>query len=129
MKETYPLSALNDHEYHPYVLSEEINLTWGLLDLLTFNIISNIDTVMIALPDMGYPLNSVYLSVLSRSISDHHLRCGVWLKQKGKTLGWALKTIYKNAKTHTYGPIIYMRALNSSVVLEKITEEGRLSTV
>ena len=54
----------------------------------------------------------IYLMVLSRSFSDHHLRCGGWLNlefSKGKKhLGWAIKTIYKKqsmqAKTHTSGP-------------------------
>ena len=42
---------------------------------------------------------SIYLSLLSRSISDHHLRCGGWLNlefsKREKHSGWAIKTIYK----------------------------------
>ena len=41
----------------------------------------------------------LYLSLLSRSISDHHLRCGGWLNlefsKREKHSGWAIKTIYK----------------------------------
>ena len=43
---------------------------------------------------------SIYLSLLSRSFSDHHLRCGGWLNlefsKREKHSGWAIKTIYKN---------------------------------
>ena len=39
------------------------------------------------------------LSLLSRSFSDHHLRCGGWLNlelsKREKHSGWAIKTIYK----------------------------------
>ena len=42
---------------------------------------------------------SIYLSLLSQSISDHHLRCGGWLNlefsKREKHSGWAIKTIYK----------------------------------
>ena len=42
---------------------------------------------------------SIYLSLLSRSISDHHLRCGGWLNlefsKREKHSGLAIKTIYK----------------------------------
>ena len=42
---------------------------------------------------------TIYLMILSRSFSDHHLRCGGWLNlefSKGeKHLGWFIKTIYK----------------------------------
>ena len=42
---------------------------------------------------------AIYLSLLSRSFSDHHLRCGGWLNlefsKKEKHSGWAIKTIYK----------------------------------
>ena len=42
--------------------------------------------------------SSIYLKVLSRSFTDHHLRCGGWLNfefsKRGKHLGWAIKTIY-----------------------------------
>ena len=42
---------------------------------------------------------SIYLSLLSRSIFDHHLRCGGWLNlefsKRVKHSGWAIKTIYK----------------------------------
>ena len=41
----------------------------------------------------------LYLSLLSRSFSDHHLRCGGWLNlefsKREKHSGWAIKTIYK----------------------------------
>ena len=41
----------------------------------------------------------LYLSLLSRSVSDHHLRCGGWLNlefsKREKHSGWAIKTIYK----------------------------------
>ena len=41
----------------------------------------------------------IYLMLLSRSITDHHLRYGGWLNfefsKRGKHLGWAIKTIYK----------------------------------
>ena len=40
-----------------------------------------------------------YLSLLSRSFSDHHLRCVGWLNlefsKREKHSGWAIKTIYK----------------------------------
>ena len=36
------------------------------------------------------PICIIYLHTLSRSISDHHLRCGVGAKS-----GWVIKTIYK----------------------------------
>ena len=40
-----------------------------------------------------------YLSLLSRSFSDHHLRCGGCLNlefsKREKHSGWAIKTIYK----------------------------------
>ena len=39
---------------------------------------------------------TIYLSLLSRSISDHHLRCGGWLNlefsKREKHSGWAIKT-------------------------------------
>ena len=42
---------------------------------------------------------SIYLSLLSQSFSDHHLRCGVWLNlefsKREKHSGWGIKTIYK----------------------------------
>ena len=42
---------------------------------------------------------AIYLLLLSRSISDHHLRCGGWLNlefsKREKHSGWAIKTIYK----------------------------------
>ena len=42
---------------------------------------------------------SLFLSILSRSNFDHHLRCGGWLNfefsKKEKHSGWAIKTIYK----------------------------------
>ena len=42
---------------------------------------------------------SIYLSLLSRSFSDHHFRCGGWLNlefsKRQKPPGWAIKTIYK----------------------------------
>ena len=42
---------------------------------------------------------SIYLLLLSRSFSDHHLRCGGWLNlefsKREKHSGWAIKTIYK----------------------------------
>ena len=45
------------------------------------------------------PFLSIYLSLLSRSFSDHHLRCGGWLNlefgKREKYSGWAIKTIYK----------------------------------
>ena len=41
----------------------------------------------------------IYFSLLSRSFSDHHLRCGGWLNfefiKREKHLGWAIKTIDK----------------------------------
>ena len=41
----------------------------------------------------------IYLMVLSRSFSDHHLRCGGWLNlefsKREKYLGWAIKPTYK----------------------------------
>ena len=44
-------------------------------------------------------LKFCYLSLLSRSFSDHHLRCGGWLNlefsKREKHSGWAIKTIYK----------------------------------
>ena len=44
-------------------------------------------------------IEMIYLMVLSRSFTDHHLRCGGWLNfefsKRGKHLGWAIKTIYK----------------------------------
>ena len=58
----------------------------------------------------------LYLMLLSRSFTDHHLRCGGWLNfefsKRGKHLGLAIKTIYKlvqeakqrHAKTHTSEP-------------------------
>ena len=57
---------------------------------------------------------TIYLSLLSRSISDHHLRCGGWLNlefsKREKHSGWAIKTLQevdqRHAKTHTSGPII-----------------------
>ena len=40
-----------------------------------------------------------FLSILSRSNFDHHLRCGGWLNfefsKREKHSGWAIKTIYK----------------------------------
>ena len=45
-----------------------------------------------------FPL-AIYLSLLSRSFSDHHFRCGGWLNlefsKREKHSGWAIKTIYK----------------------------------
>ena len=42
---------------------------------------------------------SFFLSILSRSNFDHHLRCGWWLNfefsLREKHSGWAIKTIYK----------------------------------
>ena len=42
---------------------------------------------------------AIYLSLLSRSFSDHHLRCGGWLNlefsKREKHSGSAIKTIYK----------------------------------
>ena len=42
---------------------------------------------------------SLFLSILSRSNFDHHLRCGGWLNfefsKSEKHSGWAIKTIYK----------------------------------
>ena len=42
---------------------------------------------------------SFFLSILSRSNFDHHLRCGGWLNfefsKREKHSGWAIKTIYK----------------------------------
>ena len=39
------------------------------------------------------------LSQLSRSFSDHHLKCGGWLNlefsKREKHSGWTIKTIYK----------------------------------
>ena len=60
------------------------------------------------------PYLSIYLSLLSRSISDHHLGCGGWLNlefsKREKHSGWAIKTIYKKwirgMLKHTSGPII-----------------------
>ena len=44
-------------------------------------------------------LSIFYLSLLIRSFSDHHLRCGGWLNlefsKREKHSGWAIKTIYK----------------------------------
>ena len=44
-------------------------------------------------------MSSFYISLLSRSFSDHHLRCGGWLNlefsKREKHSGWAIKTIYK----------------------------------
>ena len=41
----------------------------------------------------------IYLMVLSRSFTDHHLMCGGWLNfefsKRGKHLGWTIKTICK----------------------------------
>ena len=49
--------------------------------------------------DQHFSPVSIYLSLLSRSISDHHLRCGGWLNlefsKREKHSGWAIKTIYK----------------------------------
>ena len=42
---------------------------------------------------------SFFLSILSRSNFDHHLRCGGWLNfefsKREKHSGWAIKTFYK----------------------------------
>ena len=47
----------------------------------------------------GYVFLSFFLSILSRSNFDHHLRCGGWLNfefsKREKHSGWAIKTIYK----------------------------------
>ena len=56
----------------------------------------------------------VTAGLLSRSFSDHQLRCGGWLNlefsKREKHLGWAIQTIYKkksrHAKTHTSGPYL-----------------------
>ena len=76
---------------------------------------------------------SIYLIILSRLFSDHHLRCGRWIriKQKGKNiwdgpLNYLLEAEQRHAKTHTSGPYVYIRALNSSGVLYETAEEGRL---
>ena len=46
-----------------------------------------------------YQDRTIYLSLLSRSFSDHYLRCGGWLNLEfskwEKHSGWAIKTIYK----------------------------------
>ena len=44
-------------------------------------------------------------------------------------MGWAIKTFYKKQsrgmlKKRTSGPLVYMRALNSSGVLDETTEKG-----
>ena len=48
---------------------------------------------------IGRTPNRATLSLLSRSFSDHHLRCGGWLNlefsKREKHSGWAIKTIYK----------------------------------
>ena len=48
---------------------------------------------------MSSKSHAIYLSLLSQSFSDHHLRCGGWLNlefsKREKHSGWAIKTIYK----------------------------------
>ena len=48
---------------------------------------------------VGAKILSFFLSILSRSNFDHHLRCGGWLNfefsQREKHSGWAIKTINK----------------------------------
>ena len=72
----------------------------------------------------------IYLLLLSRSFSDHHLRCGGLLN-----LEFSKREIIRDEpfnylqeadQRHTYGPVVLMRALNSSGVLDETTEEGRL---
>ena len=68
--------------------------------------------------------------VLSRSFTDHHIRCGGWLNfefsKRGKHLGWAIETIYKKQSRCMLKHIPLDPRLNSSGVLDETTEKGRL---
>ena len=74
----------------------------------------------------------IYLLLLSPSFffSDHHLRCGglLNLEFSKREIIWdePFNYLQEADQRHTYGPMVLMRALNSSGVLDETTEEGRL---
>ena len=75
---------------NPYFEKLDIVENKSLYSLLVLNIYTH-DWV---------PFFLSFLSILSRSNFDHHLRCGGWLNfefsKREKHSGWAIKTIYKN---------------------------------
>ena len=64
---------------------------------------------------------SFFLSILSRSNFDHHLRCGGWLNfefsKREKHSGWAIKTIYKKLCRGMLNTYLCTNNLNMSLKL------------